>query len=49
MSDLSEAIARAEKRLAKMSEADRFKYHVQILRDELQRGIDAKKVGPHAE
>lgn len=42
MSGLSEAIARADVRLASMSQAERVRlYHV-VLREELQRGIAAQ-------
>lgn len=42
MSELSEAIERAEKRLATMSEGDRVKYYAIILREELQRERDCR-------
>ena len=37
MSELSEAMERAEKRLAKMSEADRDKYGLLVMQQELRR------------
>lgn len=42
MSDLSEAIARAEKRMEGMTDDERFKLHVPILREELQRQSKGK-------
>ncbi len=48
MSDLSEAIERAEKRLALMTDDKRQKFHIIVLQEELRRNIDkpASRLSP---
>lgn len=45
MSGLSEAVARAEKRLADMTQEDRERHCVRILREELNRRADPRSKG----